>query len=130
MSQENAPTAAPKIQLITSVRIYVTALGKTNELHRHSFAFVREQSDDQLPLMVLEPSTNISQMVLQTNVGGPTKAVVNTHYAQENPSVLMPSTTAGVNHDVANACMILIVWALYFILEGTPRKLLTRWSCW
>jgi hypothetical protein len=37
-ARENGPNATPKVQLITSVGIYVVALGgSTNELHGHSF---------------------------------------------------------------------------------------------
>jgi hypothetical protein len=102
------------------------ALGNTDNVHGHSFAYVGEQSDDQLPSTFLEPPDNISQMVLQTNVGVPTKAVIHTHYTQENPSVLMSSTTARVNHTIANVCKIPIVWALCFILGGTPKETLDK----
>jgi hypothetical protein len=54
------------------------------------------------------------------------QAFVDTHYAQEKASVLIPSTTAGVNHTIANACMIPTVWAPSFLLGGTPKETLDK----
>jgi hypothetical protein len=125
-SRENSPTTQPRVQLITTVGIYVVALGSVDELHGHSFAFVGEQSDDQLPSTFLEPATNMVQAVALQNVTVPSQAVVDTHYAQENPSALMPSTTAGVVKSVARIGMVPRVWAPYLIQGGSPKETLDK----
>jgi hypothetical protein len=59
-ARQNSRNGVPKIQLITSIGIYVIGLAQQDELHGQSFAFVREQYNDQLPSTFLEPIMHLS----------------------------------------------------------------------
>lgn len=123
----NSARAIPQIELIHSVGNYVVALGQADDLHGHSFAFVGDQVGDQLPSTYLEPETGgILSAFTMSNVGVPTEAVINAHYAQVNPSVFLPSDTAGVATDLMEVCMIPLMWAPYFIGGGTPKQTLDK----
>jgi hypothetical protein len=126
MARTNSATAIPKIELIHSMGNYVVALGQADDLHGHTFAFVRDQVGDQLPSTFLEPAQGGPLAAFSTvRVDVLPQAVITAHYAQADPPIL-PSTTAGVATDMLEVCMIPLMWAPYFITGGTPKDTLDK----
>jgi hypothetical protein len=125
-ARENSSTVAPRVQLITSLGIYVIALGSTDELHGKSFAFVGEQNDDQLPSTIMEPDSHMPPAVIRNQVVVPSKVTLRIHYQQDHPTDLMPSTTLGSNQNLSNLCMVPLMWAPYLIAGGTPKEIFEK----
>jgi hypothetical protein len=91
-------TAIPKIELIHWKGNYVVALGQADDLHGHMFAFVGDHVDNQLPSIFLEPTQGGALATFST-VRVDVQAVITAHYAQADPPIFLPSTTAGVATD-------------------------------
>jgi hypothetical protein len=119
----NLVTAIPQIILVHSMGNYVAALGQADDLHGHSFAFTGVQVGRQLPSTLLEPPAGASTTlpVVRRDTTTPSLAALKAHYTHEGASLLMPSTTVGVNKQVEHTCMIPLMWAPYFIEGGTPK---------
>jgi hypothetical protein len=117
----NSATAIPQIMLVHSVGNYVVALGQADDLHGHSFAFTGEQVGNQLPSALLEPVVGAASTLTRHDATTPSQETLVAHYATAGASLLMPSTTVGINKQVAGMCMIPLMWAPYFIEGGTPK---------
>jgi hypothetical protein len=126
-ARTNSATAIPKIELIHSMGNYVVALGQADDLHGHTFAFVGDQVDDQLPSTFLEPAQGGALAAFSTvRVNVPPQVVIIAHYAQATPPIFLQSTTAGIATDTMEVHMIPLMWAPYFITGGTPEDTLDK----
>jgi hypothetical protein len=117
----NSVTAIPRIILVHSVGNYVVTLGQADDLHGHSFTFTGDHVGNQLPSALLKPPAGASTTLVRRDATTPSLAAMRTHYTQDGAALLMPSTTIGVNKQVAHMCMIPLMWAPYFIEGGTPK---------
>jgi hypothetical protein len=121
-SRDNAPVAAPAHH--PSRNICRGPWGYQWAVHGYLFALVGEQSDGHLPSTFLEPSSNISQMVLWTNVGVATKAIANAHCTPRKP--LSSRGQLCYCQRMHNPDSMGPV----FYSRGAPRKHSTRCNCW
>jgi hypothetical protein len=126
-SRDNSLSAIPRIELIHSIGNYVVALGQVDDLHGHSFAFVSESTGQQLPSTFLAPATGAASAIDRHPVRRvPTAEAIQAHYARNGILILVPSNVAGEDTEVADMCMIPLMWAPYFMEGGTPKATLDK----
>jgi hypothetical protein len=104
------------------------ALGQVDDLHGHLFAFVGESTGQQLPSTFLAAAMGAAAAAAidRHHVRTPTAEAIQAHYAPNGASVLVPSNIAGVDVEVADMCMIPIMWTPYFIEGDTPKAMLDK----
>jgi hypothetical protein len=80
-----------------------------------------------LPSTFLEPQDGGALLAFGLiNVEVPSAAAITAHYAQAVAPLLMPHNTVGVDAELADVCMIPLMWGPYFIGGGTPKETLDK----
>jgi hypothetical protein len=112
------PGEAPVVTVVSALSIYSAGFGARSTHVGKVFGFLGETTGTQLPPIVQAPDVRTLFSVRESSV--PTPVQLQTHFANPEAGLLMPSPDGAVPVSFARLVFVPKAWAPYFLGRLTP----------